>query len=171
MEYLNNYLIKAVEAYPYDLEEAVESLNYALSYEPNNPVALGLFGRIYADVYEDYETSIQYFESALAENINLTSVYSHYTLVLIHNEDYKKALKFIEFAMTVKSSDKGILLARKVLIFECLRNYKKAMKIIKVAEKNTYNNDFMSYLDEFKKRIKQKMPKQNKKRKKLKCVK
>ena len=173
MEHYNTYLVKALEAYPYDLEEAIESLNYALSYEPNNAMALSLFGRVYMDIYEDFETAIQYFETALAENVNLTAMYTHYTMALIHNEDYDKAKTFIKFALTVKSSDKGLLYARLVLIYECLQDYKTALKMVKKAEKHSYNDSFMTYLNEFKKRIKQKMPtkKTTKTKKKSKRVK
>jgi hypothetical protein len=31
-----SYLFKAIDAYPYDLAETLESLNYALSYNENN---------------------------------------------------------------------------------------------------------------------------------------
>jgi len=158
----NSYLIKALEAYPYDLEEAIESLNYALSYEPNNPMALYLMGRIYAEVYYDYTSAIQYFEGALEENVTFTLCYSPYILTLIHNEDYEKATRFIDYAMTVKSVDKGMLLTRKAMIYECQNKYKKALATIKSARKFAYNDDFMNFLDEFKGRIKKKMPKKRK---------
>ena len=42
----NNYLFKALDAYPYDLEETIEALTYALSYDEKNTVALCLMGRV-----------------------------------------------------------------------------------------------------------------------------
>ncbi len=166
MEYSNNYLIKALEAYPYELEEAVESLNYALSYEPNNPTALGLYGRLCAEVYGDLKTAIEYYEAALAENVHLISIYPFYLIALINYEEYEKADRFIDFALSVKGSDKGGLYANRIMIYECLQKYSKALKVIKLAEKYAYNDQFMNYLDEFRKRIKKKMPETKKKSKK-----
>ena len=165
MAHINNYLIKALEAYPYDLEEAIESLNYALSYEPKNTMALYLMGRVYSEVYQDYHLAIQYFEAALEEDIHFIKVYSDYLMTLIHNEDYKKATNFIDYALTVKGVDKGMLFARKVLVYECQKKYVLALKAIKKAKRYTYNDDFMNYLNEFKARIKKKMSKSKKKKK------
>ena len=165
MKHHNKYLIKALESYPYDLEETVDSLDYALSYDPDNPMALALMGRVYSEIYQDYELAIEYFEAALEENVQLVAAYSDYLLALTQNEDYEKALKFVDFAVSVKSSDKGMLLARRALIYECLDEYKKALKTIKIARSHSYNNDFMSYLDDFEQRIKKKMPKKKGKKK------
>lgn len=40
----DKYIFQALDAYPYNLEETVESLNYALSYDDKNAVALCLMG-------------------------------------------------------------------------------------------------------------------------------
>ena len=50
----NIYLVKALDYYPYNLEEALESLNYAMAYEENNPIALCLMGRVHLEVFKDY---------------------------------------------------------------------------------------------------------------------
>ena len=158
----NTYLLKALDAYPYAMEDVIESITYALSYEPNNPVALCLMGRIYFDVYQDYNQAIAYFESALAENVREISVYSHYTLALVDNEDFEKAEKFIDFALTVKGSDGAMLYARKASIYECQFKLNKAKKTLKEARKHTFNNSFMEFLDDFEKRLDRKLPEKTK---------
>ena len=150
----NQYLIKALDNYPYNLEEAVESLNYALSYEPKNPHALCLMGRIEEEIYKNYEVAISYYQEALEEDVNAFFVYPHYLFALILNEDYAQAHKLIEFALTVKASDKAVIYARKVYLLECERKYIEALEVIKIAKMHTYNDSFINYLDEFKKRIK-----------------
>lgn len=167
----NTYLIKALNNYPYDLEEAVESLNYALSYEPKNPQALCLMGQIEADVYKNYESAIAYYQEAMEEDIHAIYIYPHFLLALIWNEDYKEAEKLADFALTVKAVDKAVIYARKVYLLECLQEYKKALETIKIAKKHAYNDSFVNYLDEFKKRIKSKMPKKAKKKSKKKKTK
>ena len=103
------YLFKALDAYPYDLEEAVEALTYALSYDDKNTDALCLMGRVYAENLKDYEKAKEYYADALAENVNAFSVYPYYIDVLLWNEDFDEAAKLIDFALTVKGSDKAVL--------------------------------------------------------------
>ncbi|MBP6238275.1 MAG: hypothetical protein KA270_13100 [Saprospiraceae bacterium] len=49
MSSIDRYLVKALDAYPYNLEEAIESLDYALSGDNNNAATLCLYGRVYAE--------------------------------------------------------------------------------------------------------------------------
>lgn len=158
----NNYVFKALENYPYDLEEVMEALNYALSYDDKNTMALTLMGRVYAEKLSKYEEAISYYKEALAENINAFEVYAPYVNVLLWNEDYKEAEDFIDFAITVKGSDKAVLYLKKAILYEQLKEYKKAFPFIKLAKEYTYNSDFMETINEVKERIKGKMPKKKK---------
>ena len=45
----NNYLYRALEAYPWELEKAIEALNYALSYDPENVQALCLMAKVMSE--------------------------------------------------------------------------------------------------------------------------
>ena len=58
---VNNYVFKALENYPYDLEEVMEALNYALSYDDKNTMALTLMGRVYAEKLFKYNDAIKIF--------------------------------------------------------------------------------------------------------------
>ena len=170
----NNYIFKALDAYPYDLEEAIEALTYALAYEEKNTVALCLMGRIHAETLHNYEKAKEYYAEALAENIHAFNVYPNYINVLLWNEDLKEAEKLIDFALTVKGSDKAVLYLKKAVLKEQLKKYKKALKFVKIAKEYTYNTDFMHSVNEVRDRIKEKMPtikksktsKKNKKKKK-----
>lgn len=155
----NNYVFKAIDAYPYDLEETIEALTYALSYDDKNTVALSLMGRIYAEKLCDYEKAKEYYAEALAENMYALDVYSPYIDVLLWNEDLKEAASLIDFALTVKGSDKAVLYAKKACLYEQLQQYKKALGFLKQAKKFTYNNEFLHSIKEEKERIKEKLPK------------
>ena len=161
---LDKYLFQALDAYPYNLEEAVESLNYALSYDGKNPVALCLMGQVHAENLGDYETAKEYYQQALAEDMYALEVYPKYINVLLWNEDYEEAEKLIDFALTVKGTDKAVLYLGKGILHEQKKEYKKALKALKIAKQYTYNNYFMSNIEGEEKRIKNKMP--NKKSKK-----
>ena len=159
---VNNYVFKALENYPYDLEEVMEALNYALSYDDKNTMALTLMGRVYAEKLFKYNDAIKYFKEALAENINAFEVYDPYINTLLWNEDYNEAKEFIDFALTVKASDKALLYLKKAILYEQLKEYKQALLFVKLANVYTYNTDFMHTINENKDRIKGKMPKKKK---------
>lgn len=159
---INNYAFKALENYPYDLEEVMEALNYALSYDDKNTMALTLMGRVYAEKLFKYTEAINYYKEALAENIHAFEVYEPYINTLLWNEDYKEAQKFIDFGLTVKGSDKAILYLKKAILFEQLKEYKKALSFVKLAKENAYNSDFIFSISEIKDRINGKKPKKKK---------
>ena len=159
---VNNYVFKALENYPYDLEEVMEALNYALSYDDKNTMALTLMGRVHAEKLYKYEEAIVYFKEALAENINAFEVYDPYINTLLWNEDFTEAEDFIDFALKVKGSDKALLYLKKAILLEQQLQYSEALTFIKKAKEFTYNVDFMFTVNENKERIKGKRPKKKK---------
>ena len=165
---LNNYVLKAKDAYPYNLEETVENLNYALSYEANNAYALYLMGRLQAEQFGDYEKAKQYFAEALANKMDFQEVYSEYILVLIQNEDFEEAQKLIDFAFTVKGLGKGLIWLLQGHLFENLQAYKKALKALKQAKKFGYNSSFTSFIDSEIARVKNKIKPKKKNKSKVK---
>ena len=77
MKTVDKYLFQALDNYPYNLEDVVESLDYALSYNNKNTMALCLYGRVYAEQLSDYEQAKLYFQEALISNIFAKEVYPH----------------------------------------------------------------------------------------------
>ena len=167
---LNNYVLKAIDAYPYDLEETVENLNYALSYEANNAYALYLMGRVQAEQLGDYEKAKYYYAEALASKMDFVKVYPKYILVLLWNEDYREAQKLIDYANTVKAVNQCELLVLQAQLNESLGMYKAALKVFKDAKRLALNNGFTSFIDSeinrVKNKIKPKKKKASKKKKK-----
>lgn len=160
---LNNYVLKAIDAYPYNLEETLENLNYALSYESNNTYALYLMGRLQAEQLGDYEKAKHYFAEALSNKMDFHKVYEEYILVLIWNDDYQEAQKLIDFALTVKGINKGVIWQSQGLLFENQQDYKKAIKALKTAKAFGYNSGFISHIDNEISRIKDKRKPKKKK--------
>lgn len=152
----NNYVFKALDAYPYELENCVEALNYALSYNENDEMALSLMGRVYAEILTDYEEGIIYYKLVLAENINNLEVQPHYINALLWNENYMEAEEFIKYALTVKGSDKAMLYLKKANLYEHKKEYSKALDNLKLAHIYAFNNEFVEYLKSEKERIKTK---------------
>lgn len=160
---LNNYMLKAIDAYPYELQETVENLNYALSYENDNAYALYLMGRLQAEQFEDFEKAKYYFAEALANKMDCIKVYPKYILVLIWNQDFHEAQKLIDFAHTIKGVGKGELLVLQASLFECQETYKKALKTFKNAKLFVYNNDYTSFINSEINRVKNKLKPKKKK--------
>lgn len=162
------YLFKALEAYPYELEEAIEALNYALSYDAKNVQALCLMGKVYTEQLGEYEAAKECFAEAVAGNMDMPGIYPDYIRTLLLNEDHREAQKLLDFAKNVKATDKGILFVLQGHLFESLGKYKKAMKAFEVSKRYGYNNDFIRFVNEEIGRVKKKLPKNNKKNKKRK---
>ena len=167
----NKYVLKALDAYPYNLEEASESLEYALSYDSEDTTALCLMGRMHGEILKDFEAAKNYFLEALAVNVHAIEIYPHYINVLIWNEDYADAEKFIDFAMGVKGTDKAWLLYRKAGLYEQLKKWNKSLKLIKEARTIATYNNILDWLKTLEERIKTKASEKKKSGKKNKKIK
>lgn len=161
---LNNYVLKAMDAYPYELEETVENLNYALSYESNNAYALYLMGQIQAEQLGDYEQAKAFYAEALANKMDFQRVYPKYIQVLMCNEDFDEAQKLIDFALTVKGISKGCIWERQGHLFEMKQEHKKAIKAFKRAKTFGFNDSFISYMNGEISRVKIKLKSSKKKK-------
>lgn len=161
----NTYLIKALAAYPYELEEAVESLNYALSYDANNVQALCLMGRIYSDHLRDVATAKEYYAAAMASNMEYAALYPAYARVLIINDDFDEVKKLIDFGLTIKGADKAALHLVQGQAYEAQGLYEQAKASFKTAKQEGLNNDFISFVENELARVKKKMSKKKKSKK------
>jgi len=165
----NIYLFKALDAYPFNLEETIESLNYALSYDPNNAEALLLMAKIFSYQLQDYESAKHYFEAAMTNNMEMVKLYPDYVFALLNNEDFLEAQRLLEYALKVKGTNKGVLQLLQGQLFEGMFEYKLAVKAFKEAKKLSNNNDFANHIKGEIARVKGKLPK--KKKSKNKCKK
>ena len=150
------YLVKALENYPYCMEDCIESLNYALSYDENNAIALCLMGRIQMDLFGNTESAIDYFEQALASDLNYTETYQHYMQLLIENEQLEKAKKLLEFSKGKIAHRKAQLLIFEARILEREHKWKKALRVLEKAVENAYSENVLEEIDQLKKRIERK---------------
>ncbi len=157
MKAIDKYLFQALDNYPYSLEETIESLDYAFSYDAKNTMVLCLYGRIQVEQLWNYEEAKSYFQEALAINIHALEVYPYYIQTLILNEDYEEAQKLIDFALTVKGINKSEIYVKKAILFEAQLRFKDALTAIKNAKLYTLQFAFESDITEVEKRIKSKI--------------
>ena len=165
MKTIDKYLFQALDNYPYSLEETIESLDYAFSYDAKNTMVLCLYGRIQAEQLWNYEEAKNYFQEALAINIHALEVYPYYLQTLILNEDYQEAQKLIDFALTIKGINKSDIFIQKAILLEAQQEFKKALKEIRNAKLTTLKFAFESDITEVEKRIKGKIELLEKKKK------
>lgn len=157
MKAIDKYLFQALDNYPYSLEETIESLDYAFSYDAKNTMVLCLYGRIQVEQLWNYEEAKSYFQEALAINIHALEVYPYYIQTLILNEDYEEAQKLIDFALTIKGINKSEIYVKKSILFEAQLRFKDALTAIKNAKLYTLQFAFESDITEVEKRIKSKI--------------
>lgn len=143
----NNYLFRAIEAYPYQLEEAVEALNYALAYEPNNVKALCLMAKVQYDQLSNYELAKEYYNLAIASDMHNPDIYPDYIRLLTNNGDYTEAEKLIDFALEFKGTKKANVLLAQASLLEAIKAYEKAETVLEEAKIIALNNEFINYVD------------------------
>lgn len=153
MKTIDKYLFQALDNYPYSLEETIASLDYALSYNSKNPLALCLYGRVHAEQLQDYEEAKHYFQEALAINLNAVSVYPYYLDTLILNEDYNEATQLIAFALTIKGIDKVAIMLKKVVLLEKQSSLKAAFAYLKEIKLLSISNMHTFEIEEVEKRL------------------
>jgi tetratricopeptide (TPR) repeat protein len=165
MKTIDKYLFQALDNYPYSLEETIESLDYAFSYDAKNTMVLCLYGRIQAEQLMNYEEAKPYFQEALAINIHALGVYSYYLQTLILNEDFEEAQKLIDFALTIKGINKSDIYVKKAILFEAQYEFKKALKEIKNAKLYSLQFAYECNISDVEKRIEGKIDLLKKKKK------
>ncbi|WP_299548166.1 hypothetical protein [Seonamhaeicola sp.] len=143
----NSYLFQALDAYPYSLEETLEALNYALSYNSKDPQALCLMGRIYAEQLKDFETAKHYYAEAVAQAIDMPVTYPFYVHALVMNDDYNEAERLISFALTVRGVDKGQLKLLQGILFEKQGMFKRAITSFTEAKSIATSDAFITHVD------------------------
>lgn len=157
MKSIDKYLFQAMDNYPYSLEETIESLDFALSYDSSNTMALCLYARVQTEQLFNYEKAKEYFQEALAADINAVGVYPHYIQTLLLNEDFDEAQKLIDFSQTLKGINRFEILAKQLQLYEIRRKFKKAKKVLKEMKLTVVTNDFNLFLEETQTRIKEKI--------------
>lgn len=163
----NVYLFRAIEAYPWELEKAIEALNYALSYDPENVKALSLMATIQIEQLGNYELAKSYYQKALSVSLEVPFIYPEYIRLLINYGDYEEAQNLIEFAITVKGIDKASIMLNQGLLYEVQEQFDLAENTLKEAKQLAMNNDFISYADEILSRVSKKHKFQKNKERKL----
>ncbi|MGS2739217.1 hypothetical protein [Sinomicrobium sp. M5D2P17] len=157
MTSIHKYLLQAMDNYPYNLEDTLESLDFALSYDENNTMVLCLYGRMYAEQLQQYEEAKICFQKALSINVSAVEIYPYYIETLLSNEDFEEAERLIAFALTVKGIRKIDIKWREVLLYEMKMELETAFDLAKQLKLYTFDSGWNGTIRETVKRLKQKI--------------
>lgn len=162
----DQYYIKALDQYPFNLEESIENLNYALNYNKEHAGANYLMGKLHREQLNNLAKAEEFYSIALAYNPNDVNVCMDYTLLFIILKEFNKAEKLIAYAQKLKGIDISRILCFKGLIFEYKQKYSKAISFYKKAILEAYNEDCIRELNTDIKRVKTKKKLKSKSNKK-----
>jgi len=152
----DQYYIKAFDQYPYNLEEAIENLNYALSYNQEHIGANYLMAKLHQEQLNQLSEAEAYYITAMACNPDDINVCLNYISLLILLKEFDKARRLIAYAQKLKGVDLSKIRAAKALIHEHQQHYKRALKMYEKALLNAYHEDSITELNQDIKRVKMK---------------
>jgi len=152
----DQYYLKAAVSYPWNIAEALEQLNYALSYDDEHAQSWCLQGMIHMYSLKNYDSAQTAFNMALRSDLNYVDTYKHLTLLEIWKGDIKKARKLIDYAFQVEVMEKSTILGLEAMVFEIQGRFKDAERILETARLISISCDTMSWLNKISKRIKTK---------------
>ena len=153
----DQYYLKALDDYPYNLEESIENLNYALSYDPEHTGANCLMATFCMEIIRDYELAEYYLKLAVSSNPESLQVYEAYTLLAIKQHDFEKAEKLIRFTHQLKGVDNGKMFELEALMYEYMKDYKKSEMLLLKAIEESFDNDQIEFLKKELDRVLQKI--------------
>jgi tetratricopeptide (TPR) repeat protein len=153
----DQYFLKALDNYGYDMNETLESLEYALSYDDIHAASNCLMGCVQMFWIKNFKTAAHSFELALIGDKEYVDTYKYFSLLMIWTGNFERAEKLIIDGMKLKGMDKAILLSRKAMMYECNGRYKEAKQILKMAYHLSFNDSYTNFFDQELLRIKKKI--------------
>ena len=153
----DQYFLKALDHYPYDLEETVEALTYALGYDDEHCQSNCLMGRIFMEQMKEYEMADYYFEKALMSDFTYPDTFKYYSLLKIWKGEFPKAQKIINYSLRVRGMDRAIMLHRKAMVYECTGRFIEAKLCLQQIKLISQNEKWIKYAEEELSRLKKKV--------------
>lgn len=151
------YYAQALENYPYCLGEAVEALNYALSYDSNHAGANCLMGKLQQEYFKNSNDALHYFEQALIGDTNNISAYESLISLHIDNRAYAQAKSIIKHVYTLIHADIAWLMLKEALIYELLGEFKIAKKVLIQSKQISVCNDQIEFVTKELERVESKL--------------
>jgi len=142
----DQYYAKALDEYPYNLEDFVENLTYALSYDADHVGANSLMARFYQEKMRDMAKAEFHYQAALSSDPANSRVCLDFALLYIVNQEFEKADKLLKYAQQLKGTEMAMWFRLKGLYFEYQKDYKRAKKNFKKAIFEAMDGEIIEFL-------------------------
>lgn len=152
----DQYFLKAWEDYDYNLEEVVENLNYALSYDQEHAGANYLMGKLYMEKFQKYDHAEEYFISSMASEPDNINTCESYTWLMIKTKKYNEALKLIKYTYKLKGVITAEAMRMEALVNELMYDYHKSKLLLLGAMRESYDSDYIHFLEQELQRVEKK---------------
>jgi len=157
LSYIENLFLQADEAINRNaLGEAKELLEEILAIDPTYGRAYNYLGWLYANKIIDFQKAKSLYRLGLKYTSDYPALYINYGYLLIEMAEYDAALDLIGSAREIYGIDQATLTYQEARIAELLMDIKLAVKLYKLAGKQTLDDNFMNYLNTEIKRVKRK---------------
>jgi tetratricopeptide (TPR) repeat protein len=151
--------LQALDHYPYDLEQCMEKLQYAVNGPKEHAGVQCLLGRVHAEQSGDYTQAKFHYQMALSINHTYVDTYPNYIDLLIQLSEYDEALRVLTIGLEIPGSDTAYLHYLKGILYEKYEMYSTAKECYKAAKIFALNTAFFAIMDTQVDRVKKKIKK------------
>lgn len=153
----DQYYLKALDNFPYELSDVLENLPYSLSYDETHCQSNCLMGQVFMYHLKQFDKAEYYFNQAMESDVSYPETIKYFSLLKIWLSQFDQALRIIKFGMTVKGMNKAILLTHKALVYECRGQLNRCHKTLLLAENNCIDAHGLEYVQAQLKRVQAKV--------------
>jgi len=152
----DQYYLKAIEYYDYNLEEVIENLNYALSYDQEHSSANCLMGKLYMEQFQRFDLAEEYFVASMASEPDNINTCENFAWLLIRTRKFDEALKLINYALKLKGAIRAEFIRMKALVYELQKDYLRSKALLAEAIQESYDSNYIEFLERELERIEKK---------------
>ncbi len=153
----DQYYLKALDDYDYDLEVVVENLGYALGYDSEHAGANHLMGKLYMEKFRKFDLAEEYFIASLASEPSNVDACESYSRLLIRTGKFPEALKLIRYASGLSGAVISKFLQLEALVHELQKDFGKAKELLQAAVLESYDSHYIYFLNQEIDRVEKKM--------------
>ena len=153
----DQYYLKALDEYPYNLEDSIENLNYALSYDDEHTGANYLMGKLYFEQFQNQRVAEDYYIKVLQIDMLHIPACLDYTYLLIVKGKFKEALRMIQFSYSIEGITLSKVYQLEALVYENKGDFSRAADLIKIAINRSFDNEYIYFLKDELARVLEKM--------------
>jgi Tfp pilus assembly protein PilF len=153
----DQYYLKALDGYDYNLDEVIENLNYALSYDQEHAGANYLMGKFYMEQMHQFDLAKEYFEASMVCDPTKSDTCQSFSWLLIRTRQFSEALKLIRYAYGLPGAMMPDFLRLEALVHELQKDYSGAVELLNEAIDESYDDSYVVFLEAELARVEKKM--------------